>query len=268
MPVYKEGLIGVIRPTVISLKAAISTYELQGGTANIFVNDDGMQLIPEDEAQAHRDFYDENNIGWVSRPKHNPKPEDGEKVFLRRGKFKKASNMNYALMISNKVEEKLLLVERTQDWTQEEEYPMYDECLAQVLSEEEGRAWSEGNIRVGDDILLIDSDTRVPLSTVCLMLQARWSNRLNAQSCSTPRVSCRLPTAFLRAGSLSLPILFIRLSTIPSPMAMYHLSWVTMRFCDSQLCRKSVLRMRMDMRSFGRSRMSQRTSTCPCGYSA
>jgi hypothetical protein len=39
MPVYKEGLNGVIRPTVMSIKQAISTYELQGGTANIFVND-------------------------------------------------------------------------------------------------------------------------------------------------------------------------------------------------------------------------------------
>lgn len=39
MPVYKEGLGAVIKPTVMSLKAAISTYELQGGTANIFIND-------------------------------------------------------------------------------------------------------------------------------------------------------------------------------------------------------------------------------------
>lgn len=44
MPVYKESLAGVIRPTVTSLKAAISQYELQGGTANIFVNDDGLQV--------------------------------------------------------------------------------------------------------------------------------------------------------------------------------------------------------------------------------
>src|SRR6185437_2008385 len=90
MPVYKEGLIGVIQPTIISLKAAISTYELQGGTANIFVNDDGMQLLPQEEAQARRDFYEEHSIGWVSRPKHNPKPAEGEPAFLRRGKFKKA----------------------------------------------------------------------------------------------------------------------------------------------------------------------------------
>lgn len=39
MPVYKEGLNAIIKPTVTSLKAAISTYELQGGTTNIFIND-------------------------------------------------------------------------------------------------------------------------------------------------------------------------------------------------------------------------------------
>lgn len=43
MPVYKEGLRTVIEPTVRSLKQAISTYELQGGSANIFINDDGSK---------------------------------------------------------------------------------------------------------------------------------------------------------------------------------------------------------------------------------
>lgn len=43
MPIFKEGLRGVIEPTVRSIKQAISTYELQGGTANIFVNDDGSK---------------------------------------------------------------------------------------------------------------------------------------------------------------------------------------------------------------------------------
>ncbi|KAI9743921.1 MAG: hypothetical protein M1818_002655 [Claussenomyces sp. TS43310] len=167
MPVYKEGLIAVIQPTILSLKAAISTYELQGGTANIFVNDDGMQLLSPEEGQARREFYEEHSIGWVARPKHNAKPEDGEKVFLRRGKFKKASNMNYALMISNKVEERLLLVQRNANWTQEEEAQAYGQCLLDVLNEEEGRAWADGNIRVGDYILLIDSDTRVPAD--CLL---------------------------------------------------------------------------------------------------
>lgn len=164
MPVYKEGLEAVIKPTVLSVKAAISTYEMQGGTAHIFVNDDGMQLLSEEEAQLRRDFYDEHNISWVARPGHCPKPdsEKGEKLFLRRGKFKKASNMNYALMVSNRVEEKLATVDREGRWNQEMENEAYSRCLAEVLHEDEGRTWAEGNIRVGDYILLIDSDTRVP----------------------------------------------------------------------------------------------------------
>jgi cellulose synthase/poly-beta-1,6-N-acetylglucosamine synthase-like glycosyltransferase len=164
MPVYREGLNAVIKPTVVSLKAAISTYEMQGGTANIFVNDDGMQLMSDEDAQARRDFYDEHNIGWVARPKHNPKPEagSGEKQFVRRGKFKKASNMNYALHVSNRVEEKLAAVKRGSKWSNEQESSAYQQCLADVLQEDEGRTWAEGNIRIGDYILLIDSDTRVP----------------------------------------------------------------------------------------------------------
>lgn len=167
MPVYKEGLEAVIQPTILSLKSAISTYELQGGTANIFVNDDGLQLITDEQAQARRDFYEEHNIGWVARPKHNPKAVGDERAFTRKGKFKKASNMNYALMVSNKVEERLLGVARHASWNQEDEYAAYAQCLSDVLIAEEGRAWAEGNIRVGDYILLIDSDTRVPVD--CLL---------------------------------------------------------------------------------------------------
>ncbi|KAK0335898.1 hypothetical protein LTR02_004293 [Friedmanniomyces endolithicus] len=162
MPVYKEGLSTVIEPTVRSIKAAMSTYEMQGGTANIFVNDDGMQLVPENEARERQDFYDENNIGWVSRPKHNPKPTDGSEVFLRRGKFKKASNMNYAMWVSTRVEEKLNGLNRHEGWTQEDEAEAYKAALSEVVDSDEGRTWADGNIRMGDYILIIDSDTRVP----------------------------------------------------------------------------------------------------------
>lgn len=58
-----------------------------------------MQAISDAEAQARKDFYFDNEIGWVARPPHN---QDG---FVRKGKFKKASNMNYALNVANKVEE-------------------------------------------------------------------------------------------------------------------------------------------------------------------
>ena len=94
MPVYKEGLQAVIEPTIRSVKAAMSTYEMQGGTANIFINDDGMQLIPEADAKLRKEFYHDHNIGWVARPGHNPKPKEGERQFLRRGKFKKVNTIS------------------------------------------------------------------------------------------------------------------------------------------------------------------------------
>ncbi|KIH93790.1 hypothetical protein SPBR_04088 [Sporothrix brasiliensis 5110] len=154
-PVYKEGLGAVIEPTVKSIKQAISTYELQGGSANMFINDDGLQLLDDEARQARIDFYADHSIGWVARPK------DGENGFRRRGKFKKASNMNFALMISNRVEEKLRVYKRGPAWTQQHEARAYEHALREVL-EEDGRAWADGNIRVGDYILIIDSDTRVP----------------------------------------------------------------------------------------------------------
>ena len=162
MPVYKEGLRAVIEPTVRSIKQAISTYELQGGTANIFVNDDGMQLISQEEAKARQDYYDEQQIGWVARPKHNPKPAEGETMFLRRGKFKKASNMNYAMRFSVEIEEALAAFPRHAQWTQHDENNAYHVCLERVLAAREGETWADGNIRMGDYILIIDSDTRVP----------------------------------------------------------------------------------------------------------
>jgi len=161
MPVYKEGLAAVIEPTIHSIKAAISTYEMQGGSANVFINDDGMQLIPEEEARARQDFYEEHNIGWVARPGHDPEGKKGE-PFTRRGKFKKASNMNYSMWVSTRVEEKLELIERGQNWTQEDESAIYKTALMEAIEEDQGRTWADGNIRMGDYILIIDSDTRVP----------------------------------------------------------------------------------------------------------
>jgi hypothetical protein len=162
MPVYKEGLAAVIEPTVRSLKQAISTYEMQGGTANIFINDDGMQHLSPEMSGARQDFYDEHNIGWVARPKHNPKGQDSEVAFTRRGKFKKASNMNYAMWLSTKAEARLAEVDRDEKWNQKKENETYDVLMQDILTELNREAWADGNIRIGDYILLVDSDTRVP----------------------------------------------------------------------------------------------------------
>lgn len=146
-PVYKEGLTSVIAPTVKSIKQAMSTYELQGGSANMIIHDDGLQIIDEDERQARIEFYADHSIGWTARPKH------GSEGFIRKGKFKKASNMNYGLMLSNNVEAKLAEVQRHENWNQNDEAREYDRCLKDAL-EENRRAWADGNIRIGDYILL------------------------------------------------------------------------------------------------------------------
>lgn len=137
----------MLKPTIRSLKEAIATYEMQGGRANIFVNDDGLHIISEAERNIRKEYFDENDIGWVARPAHKSKWKYAgeEKEFVRRGKFKKASNMNYAMWVSCRVEEKLLA--RQQDnWTALEEGKAYDECLKEVIEEDEGRTWAEGEL--------------------------------------------------------------------------------------------------------------------------
>jgi hypothetical protein len=168
MPIYTESLEGVIRPTVTSLKQAISYYESHGGTARIFINDDGMAIRSEEENELFKDFYHNNQIGWVARPKHN------FEGFIRKGKFKKASNMNFALNISNRVEDKLQSLvdsrfEKEDAITEDQEASMYQDALQSVLNSDP-RAKAGGNIRMGEIILIVDSDTRVPED--CLMYGA------------------------------------------------------------------------------------------------
>lgn len=155
-PVYKEKLESVIKPTVKSLQAAIRTYELQGGSANVFINDDGLQLIDREEALERIEFYEECGLGYIARPAH------GDNGFVRKGRFKKASNMNYCLNISKMVDvqfhERLAEIEHP---TPKEESGLYLEVLEDVVKEE-GKCWAGGDILLGELILIIDSDTRVP----------------------------------------------------------------------------------------------------------
>jgi membrane glycosyltransferase len=60
------------------------------------------------------------------------------------------------------VEEKIKTIERPRDWTQDDESLVYNNALSEVVSNDDSQTWADGNIRVGDYILLIDSDTRVP----------------------------------------------------------------------------------------------------------
>lgn len=141
----------------------MQTYARQGGTSAIFVHDDGLQLISEEEREKRVAFYADHNIGWVARPPHSSDANG----FKRAGRFKKASNMNYGLNISNKTEDVLqamitekMSAEGKNSVTESEEDDLYHAALEKVLADD-GRAWASGNIRVGEYILIVDSDTRV-----------------------------------------------------------------------------------------------------------
>ena len=70
--------------------------------------------------------------------------------------------MNFALMISCKVEEKLEAIERGAEWNQHDEALAYENALKEVIAEN-GRAWADGNIRVGDYILISKSSVPIPV---------------------------------------------------------------------------------------------------------
>ncbi|EPS28344.1 hypothetical protein PDE_03290 [Penicillium oxalicum 114-2] len=212
MPVYKEGLKGVIVPTMMSVLAAVQYYEEQGGTASVFINDDGMQCIQPELAEARKQYYRENGIGYTARLPNRKtaskkkrgfgwfrkaKSAEGDaeteaeedtsspqaianKIgFERKGKFKKASNMNYGLAFSNRVEDELARLADLEcqqrgcsndDLTFEDDDRLYQQALSNMLAEDEGRTWAEGNVRIGEIILIIDCDTRVPVD--CLLYGA------------------------------------------------------------------------------------------------
>jgi len=162
-----------IKPSVVSIKKAMQTYSRQGGSSAIFVHDDGLQLISEQDRQERISFYADNNIGWVARPKH----DDSEGGFKRRGRFKKASNMNYGLTLSIKMEEhiKRLELERAEKPVHSEDDEMDGEELEEKalqlaieeIYEECGKRWrpwacNARSLRMGEIILIVDSDTIVP----------------------------------------------------------------------------------------------------------
>lgn len=172
----------------------MQTYARQGGSSSIFVNDDGMQNISPGDRDARMAFYAQHGIGWVARPKHDNAP-DG---FKRAGRFKKASNMNYGLALSLKLERHLaaLMTERKEGsgltvpmqtpgpfanvtkygsnmqlnlaGVDEDDYEERAMLMAiEETYEESGRRfrpWAANGkaCRIGEIVLIVDSDTIVP----------------------------------------------------------------------------------------------------------
>ncbi|KAJ7866183.1 glycosyl transferase family group 2-domain-containing protein [Mycena olivaceomarginata] len=162
LPVYKESLKEVIQPSVCSLKKAMQTYARQGGTSSIFVHDDALQLLDADERAQRIAFYADHNIGWVARPPHDSRPGG----FKRTGSFKKASNMNYGLTLSLKMEAHLAELEAMGEGPcaegSQEGGGNFLEDRALEMAVEQPWASNGGACRIGDLILIVDSDTIVP----------------------------------------------------------------------------------------------------------
>ena len=123
--------------------------------------------------RARRRHYAASNIGWCARPPH------GKDGFVRKGRFKKASNMNYCLDFSNRVEDELSrLISQladsrntdTRNITMKEESVLYQQAFDSTLSSDEGRTMAAGDVRLGEILLLIDCDTRVVSLAVLLFL--------------------------------------------------------------------------------------------------
>lgn len=145
----------------------MQTYAQQGGSCSILIHDDGLQIISPEERQKRIEFYADHNIGWVARPPHEGKP-DG---FKRAGRFKKASNMNYGLQLSLLMEKHILELEQSTEPHPEGEYDcIEDRALVMAIEEvyknngEKWRPWAQNarSLRIGEIILIVDSDTVVP----------------------------------------------------------------------------------------------------------
>ena len=151
-------------PSVYSIKKAMQTYARQGGTSTIFVHDDGLQLISAEGREERIAFYADHNIGWVARPPHDGAP-DG---FKRAGHFKKASNMNYGLRLSLMLEKHLAKLQA--NGSSDEFESLEDQAMklaVEEMYEESGRRfkpWAANgrSLRMGEVILIVDSDTIVP----------------------------------------------------------------------------------------------------------
>jgi hypothetical protein len=88
IPVYTEDFENVIMKTLLNVLDVCRHYNQQNVIKmNIFINDDGLQVVDSKEKDKRIAFYNAHpEIFYIARPKEK-----------RRGRFKKASNMNFCL---------------------------------------------------------------------------------------------------------------------------------------------------------------------------
>jgi len=145
IPVYKESFHDVIKPTIENCLIACMNYEKRGGKINIFINDDGLLLLSESDKKIRIEYYNSISvIFYVARPALN-----------RRGRFKKASNMNFCL--------RQIMVAQNIANSHMKKFASKYETL-KYLAQKHKFMFGGGignDINIGDYILLLDSDSRI-----------------------------------------------------------------------------------------------------------
>jgi hypothetical protein len=134
-------------PTIESVKIAMTTYERQGGSVNLVVCDDGLQLLSEADVKARLQCYAENDLAFVARPPH------GVDGFERRGKFKKAGNLNHTNALTLEIEAEMNKqrpegLEEVRRWTENDDKRLYEQVRGEILEKRGGKTWAAGNIRL------------------------------------------------------------------------------------------------------------------------
>jgi hypothetical protein len=108
------------------LESALLAKTQYPGKCNVFVNDDGLLLVSDEEKNKRMAYYILNGLDYIARPVDN-----------RPGRFKKASNMNYCLRCAT------------------------NQAISGV-NVTGSSAIISGPIEIGEYILLLDGDSRVP----------------------------------------------------------------------------------------------------------
>jgi hypothetical protein len=173
VPIYTEPFTDVIKPTLDSAREALSRFrEASGQRANLVVCDDGLLQFAENdlagfcararskaasrrtegerEVLARLDYYHRHDVAWVARAKYIPGVPETE----RRGRFKKASNLNHAFLL----EAALTTLSDDQRAAIAEAPRPPDAPLPSELSAFRFAQWG-GRVELGEIILQLDKDS-------------------------------------------------------------------------------------------------------------
>ena len=158
IPVYKEDFTSVISKTLKSAMLCREYYKNNSSyqiSVNILVCDDGLQLISDEDAKNRIIFYNENEIGYIAREKEN-----------RSGKFKKASNMNFAMDVSTAydIEKRspVALSNATNNNINDGIANAVNNTIKAYKINDNATVMAGNDISIGQYVLLLDSDTRIP----------------------------------------------------------------------------------------------------------